>query len=175
MNRFQLFHIYNSKSSLCHDSKDPYSVENMSTPSIYPEPSGTEPLNKPFKNPYHSTLTRAWCTLVTGIRMKVHRNSRKVSDNYSTLLVILPSPPSMYHRLHGTALTSNLDITSSMVTFQSGWVKMMDGYAFMLGQTIQGQRTIQSTTFIIVLLSQLLKKRLWIQLTHHSFTTNHMN
>ena len=122
-----------------------------------------------------STLTRAWCTLVTGIRMKVHRNPRKVSDNYSTLLVILPSPPSMYHRLHGTALTRNLDITSSMVTFQSGWVKMMDGYAFMLGQTIQGQRTIQSTTFIIILLSQLLKKRLWIQLTHHSFTTNHMN
>jgi hypothetical protein len=53
MNKFGLFHVYNTGSLPLHNPEDPYSVEHSCSPCVNSESSHMEPSNEPCDNQYH--------------------------------------------------------------------------------------------------------------------------
>jgi hypothetical protein len=85
MNRFGLFHLYNTESPSHHDPEDPSLVKN-----IHPEPSGMQPSNKPgAENPYYPYPNKSVMRLGNWYW---NEGAQKSNESFKQLLHIVGNP-----------------------------------------------------------------------------------
>ena len=86
MNRFGLFHIYDTDTPPHHDPEDPYSIENMSLSCADLESSNVGPSNKPSYYPYPNKSSMSlgdWYW---------NQGTQKSKDSFRQLLDIVGNP-----------------------------------------------------------------------------------